>query len=183
MGILEDQPVGADPIARLGSGSASVGRRLDEPQLAAGTPDHLGAGHADRVDDSARMCARQQRFGPCLDLGQVAVGVLVDRADPRARQDVVELVEEQQLPQPFELSARVVAGEDPEELDVVERLLAAAVPTLDARLRGVGAAVVLEVELSEHGRVGPRLRLEGVEELAGACQGRPREPLQVGGPL
>ena len=94
--------------------------------------------------------AVRDRVRARLDLGQVALGVLVDEPDRRAREDVVELLQEQQLPEPVELGARIVAARGGgEELRVVKRDLRAPVAALRPRLRRVGAAVVLEVELAE----------------------------------
>src|SRR5581483_647321 len=121
-----------------------------------------------------------QRGGAALELCEVARGVLVDEADRRTGEDVVELLEQQQLPQPLELCARILAAaRDREHLGVVEALLRAAVAPLDERLRRVRAAVVLEIELAHHDRPLSRLRLEEVEELLRRAGARPRHALQV----
>ena len=63
----------------------------------------------------------------------------------------MELVEQQRLPQPRRAPSRgyAVAGERGQQLGVVQRALGAAVAALDRRLRRVGAAVQLEVELAD----------------------------------
>ena len=63
----------------------------------------------------------------------------------------------------------------------MQRLLAAPVAALDARLRRVGAAVILEVELAAHRRVRAGLGLERLEELGRGMGLRARKPLQVAG--
>ena len=93
----------------------------------------------------------------------------------------MELVEEQQLPKPVELLARVGARHGGEELGVVQRLLAAPVAALDAGLGRVGAAVILEVELALDGRPRAGLCLERLEELGRGMELRARKPLEVVG--
>ena len=65
------------------------------------------------------------------------LGVDVDGVDGAAGQHVVELIEQQQLPQPVELRARVAvgdvtaeAGDDGQRLDTLQQALAAPVPVL-----------------------------------------------------
>ena len=95
----------------------------------------------------------------------------IDLADRRARQDVVELLQEQQLPEPVELLARVRASaRDREKLGVVQCLLAAPVAAFHRGLRRVHAAVVLEVELADHDRPLGRLGFERSRRT------RPRSP-------
>src|SRR5581483_1413778 len=107
-------------------------------------------GEAGRVH--RRRPLPQERRDPTLELREVAPRVLVDRTDGRAREDVVELLQQQELPEPLQLRARVLATRDGEELGIVETLLRQAVAALDEGLRGVGAAVVLEVELADDDR-------------------------------
>src|SRR5581483_10145062 len=132
---------------------------------------------ADRVDELRAVAAERSRSS--LDLGEVALGGLVHRADRGAGEDVVELLQQEQLPQAVALGARILAAaRRVQELGVVQRLLATAVASLRARLRRVDAAVVLEVELAGDDRPLSRLGLERVEELLGGHLRRPRQPLQ-----
>ena len=89
----------------------------------------------------------------------------------------MELLQQQQLPEPLELRAGILAAPcDREELRVVQPLLAAPVAALDERLRRVVAAVVLEVQLADDDGPSTGLRLERDEELVGVAvrvRGRP----------
>src|SRR5205085_4266467 len=99
-------------------------------------------------------------------LGEVARRVLVDEPDRRAGEDVVELLEEQQLPEPLELGTRIFAAAgDREQLGVVQPLFGPAVAALDEGLRRIGAAVVLEIELADDDGSRAGLGLERLEEL------------------
>ena len=80
-------------------------RRLREAQAVARRHD-LAAPDADGVDHLADEEAVAHRAGRGLDLGQVALGALVDLADRGAREDVVEVVEQERLPRAIELLAR-----------------------------------------------------------------------------
>ena len=92
----------------------------------------------------------------------------------------MELLKEEELPEPVELGARhVVPDERHEELGVVQRALGAPVPELRAGLRGIDASVVLEVELSDDDGSGSLLGLERVEELLARALGRTRHALEV----
>ena len=160
-----------------------VRRRLHDRQLARRRPYDLSPLERRRVHRAAaesRERRRRDRVRAGLDLGQVALGVLVDEPDGRAGEDVVELLQEEELPQAVELLARVVAARDGrEELGVVQRDLGAPVAALRARLGRVRAAVVLEVELAEDRRALARLRLERLEELRRRGHPRPRQALQI----
>ena len=107
-----------------------VRRRLDDRQLARRRPCDLPPLERRRVHRAAadrRERCRCDRVRAGLDLGQIALGVLVDEPDRRAGKDVVELLQEEELPQAVELLARVVAaGDGREELRVVQRDLARA---------------------------------------------------------
>ena len=92
----------------------------------------------------------------------------------------MELLQQQQLPQPVELGARILAAQAGDELGVVQQLLAAPVAALRARLRGVDAAVVLEVQLADDDRPIAGLCLERVEELLARARLRARQALQIG---
>src|SRR5581483_9616193 len=127
-----------------------------------------------------RLAAADERRDAALELCEVALRVLVDEPDRRAGENVVELLEEEQLPEPIELGARVrAAARDREELGVVQPELRAAVALLHERLRRVGPAVVLEVQLADDDRALDVLRLERVEELVGARRAHARQALQV----
>ena len=121
-----------------------------------------------------------QRIRATPDGGEIPLGVLVDEPDPRAGQDVVELLQQEELPEAVELRARILAAQAGEELGVVQGLLAATVAALRARLRGVGAAVVLEVELPADDGPVSAARLERVEELLARPLRRARQALEVG---
>src|SRR4029079_16329763 len=104
----------------------------------------------------------------------------VHEANRGAGEDVVELLQEKQLPQPVELGARVLAAARArEELRVVQRLLATPVAALRPTLRRVRPPVVLEVQLADDDRRLARLGLERVEELLARSLRRPRHALQV----
>src|SRR5215211_857939 len=93
-----------------------------------------------------------QLLGASYCLFELAVGVLVDLGDRGPRQDVVELVEQQQLPQPLEFLCLIVGTshrrERRERLGLHEPVLGLAVELLYLGLGGEGAAVQLEVELA-----------------------------------
>src|SRR3989338_2657086 len=88
--------------------------------------------------------------------------ILIDKVDGSARKDVMELLEQGQLPHPFDLLERIrgaggEVGEGAKVLEVAEEDLAAPVVLLDGGLGGEGAAVQLKVELADP--------LEGVADL------------------
>jgi len=86
-------------------------------------------------------------------LGQVALCLIIDAADGGAGQDVVELVEQHQLPGVVQLgqghgvALERIGGHAP-QFRVAQRQLCAAVEPLRLRLRGEGAAVGLEIQLA-----------------------------------
>ena len=127
VGVLEREAVDADLVAGLDA-TRGPERRGRVDRIA----DDLAAREPDRVDE--RLPRAGERVRARLDRGEIALGVGVHEADRRARQDVVELLQQEQLPQPVELGARVVAAQAREELGVVKGLLAAAVAPLRARL-------------------------------------------------
>src|SRR5205814_9750154 len=111
---------------------------------------------------------------------EVTPRIVVDETDRRAGQDVVELLQEEQPPEPVELGAWVVApARARQELGVVQRLLAAAVHALGEGLRRVDTAVVLEVQLADEDGTRARLRFERSEELVARRLPRARQALQV----
>ena len=94
----------------------------------------------------------------------------------------MEVVEQQRAPRAVELLARPRrVGDGGQQLGVVQGALRAPARALGARLRGVRAAVVLEVELADH--LGP-LRLGGQrrEEGLRVADRRARDVLQVPDP-
>ena len=84
----------------------------------------------------------------------------------------MELLQQQQLPEPVELGARIVAAAaTDEELGVVQPLLARGGCRASSRACVVyDAAVVLEVQLADDDRPLAVLRLERVEELVAASR-------------
>ncbi len=105
-----------------------------------------------------RQGAIPHLFADLAHLGVLPLRLGVDRADAAAGDDIVELVEADQLPRPVQLSMGVVivrieqGGQDGQEFGIVQEKLALAIGTLVAALGGVGAAVVLQVELAVPGR-------------------------------
>ena len=168
------------PSTRTSSSALDATRGPERRGRVERIADDLAPREPDRVDERLPRAGERVRTG--LDRGEIALGVRVHEADRRARQDVVELLQQEQLPQPVELGARIVAAQAREELGVVQRLLAAAVAALRARLRGVDAAVVLEVELARDDRAIAALGLERVEELLARALRRARQALQVARP-
>ena len=91
--------------------------------------DDFAACEAGRVHEPVTV--RDERSRTRLHRGEIARRIVVDLGDRRAGEDVVELLEEQQLPEAVELRPRILAAVcHREELGVVERLLAAAVAAL-----------------------------------------------------
>src|SRR5205823_11686146 len=115
--------------------------------------------------------------------GEIALRLLDREPDRRAGEDVVELVQQQRLPEPVELGARILLrrAKTREELSVVQRGLAAPVQRLRASLRRVRAAVVLEVQLADDDRALARLGLQSLEELVARRDSCPRHSLQITG--
>jgi hypothetical protein len=107
--------------------------------------------------------------------------------DRAARQDVVELHQQRLQPDLVELGVRVgEAGPQRRrgrpQLRLAEQVLGAAVALLHRRLAGVGAAVVLEVQLAAPHR---RVRVLGLgvgEELRRRPDGDPRRAVEIGHP-
>src|SRR5205814_849237 len=91
-----------------------------------------------------------------------------------------ELLQQQELPEPVELGARVLAAaRSAEELRVVQRDLGAAVAALRPTLGRVRPAVQLEVQLTDDDGARAGLGLELVEEPLRRCQLGAGETLQV----
>jgi len=175
--VLQYQPVDSDYIARFYDPAGRVRLRFDDDKLAGRIISDLVSGDSDRVD--RRFACADQRFEGRLELGEVAACVVVHEPDRRAGEDVVELLQQQELPEPVELGAWIVAARGRQELGIVQQLLAHAVAALREGLRRVHAAVVLEVELADdHGTVGV-LSFQRFEELVARRLPRAREALQV----
>ena len=94
-----------------------------------GVENHLVVARACQLAHCAggdRICGMDHR-------GQVALGIFVDPIDARARQDVVELVREEQLPGCFQLGRGVaIAKRDRPCLRLPQCLLGAPVEALGA---------------------------------------------------
>ena len=171
--VLERQAVQPHLVAGL-DGARGPERRGLYQRVAHDLPPR----EADGVHEGVPGRAERVRAG--LHGGQVALGVLVDEPNARARKDVVELLQQQQLPEALELLAGMVAAQAGEELGVVQCPLSAPVAALRARLRGVDAAVVLEVQLTDDDGTVGALGLERSEELLARARRGAREALEVG---
>src|SRR5581483_554497 len=170
--VLQRQPLDANLVIRRDLDGVAVRRRLDEHGV-----DDLAARDTDRVHE--RVTVADQLMQRRLELREVATRVVVDEPDRRAGKDVVELLQEEELPEPVELGAWIVAARGAEELCVVQELLADAVAALDERLRREDAAVVLEVELADDDRTLGVLGLECGEELVARRASHPRQAFEV----
>ena len=162
------------PTVGVGSGSTVGG--------AAG-PDDLGAvARARVVHPRLAGPAPRPRPGPAAVSASSSSGdprvlrlrLAVHPGDRRARQDVVELVQQHRLPQPVELLVRIGVARDVQrgrrrpQLGLAQRVFAAPVALLGAGLGGVGGAVQLQVELAgPHGGV----RVLGARGLAKKSSG------------
>ena len=174
----------------------------DDPHLVVLQPGsagrHAQAGHpVDRVGprvggelavagpDEQHERVRDHPFQLVGDAGVLALGLPVHPRDRRAGQDVVELLQQHGLPAVAQRLGRVV-GARPDgrgggpQLGLAQQVLAAPVAALRARLRGVGAAVVLQVQLARPhrrvrvlgGRGGEELRRTGEAHGAASPPGR-----------
>src|SRR5207249_3524357 len=102
---------------------------------------------------------------------ELPLGVVVDPVDAGPGEDVVELVDQQALPCRVEQLPGVSAsGRDGPELGLAKRLLRSPVESFRPRLRGVGAAVELEVKLADPGHQATRLPLGAAEEFGRATE-------------
>src|SRR5205085_5968540 len=103
------------------------------------------------------------------DLCIVAVRIDVDLTDGRAGYDVVELVQERELPGPFQVLRGVgceAAGPHAgQEFGVAQEELALAVSALVASLSRIGASVQLQIELADPYRQVLRVGLRLLEEI------------------
>ena len=167
------------------TGTSSVAVGLDLHQLAAvarrGVEHDERARHAGGVDllDDRLLRGGDQLGRDRRDPRVVAQAVLVGPVDARAGDDVVELVEQQQLPRLVErgggirapVARRARRGDRP-QLGRAQRLLVAAVGPLDRAVRRVGAPVVLEVELADPHRQVGRLRRAPCPRTTRPCRAR-----------
>ena len=111
---------------------------------------------------------------------ELTLGVLVHPVDARAGQDVVELVDEEALPGRLQDPGRVISTHRHRPyLRLAQRLLGAAVQLLGARLRCVGAAVQLEVQLSDPCRQVASFSLRAGEEFRRAAEHDARRALDA----
>ena len=121
-----------------------------------------GKGGGRRVEERERVLLPREHRGGGLggegagllrDAADERAALLVDAVDRRAGDDVVELAEQERLPEAEQLGLRILrraasGGRRAEHLCGAQRLLPAAVGELLRGLRGVGGAVHLEVELA-----------------------------------
>src|SRR5262249_42756712 len=121
-----------------------------------------------------------------LDLGVLRVAIGVDQRHATAGQDVVELVEQDELPAGVEaglLAARAQrAGPGAQPPRPPGEQVGAPVGLLGAALAGVGAAVILQVQLAGPGRqvrIVPDSLVQPVEELIDTTGAQPREARQL----
>jgi hypothetical protein len=115
------------------------------------------------------LCPLDQAARPLQDGGVVGGGVLVDPMDARAGKDVVELVDQEQLPERLGLPGDVEPGGHRPHLRLAERLLGAPVGQLDVGVGRVSPPVVLEVQLPHPGLQPGRLAAQRVQEAAQAA--------------
>ncbi|OEI67426.1 hypothetical protein Cus16_2856 [Curtobacterium sp. ER1/6] len=165
-------------------------RALRRVEPAAGSPGERGRRRPDpgeRRRPTARERGRRRPDQSLEDLGDPGVlglGVLVDPGDRRPRQDVVELLQEHGVPHGLELVVRVL-GAEPHgrgrrpELGLAEQVLGSAVALLRADLRGVRAAVELEVHFPRPHRGFRQDALELLEHLRGGAEVDPRRAVEV----
>ncbi len=162
VGILDEQSFGG-PLRRQGFACRVGDTRLafegllrqqygERSGREPGVRDqHRPAGPAQRRDVAQRIVP--QFCGFLDDLSQLRVGVLVDLGDGGAGEDVVELVEQQDLPESFEFPRRVLGAVEGcgggEGLGLEQAVLGFAVELLDLALAGERAPVELQVELAD----------------------------------
>ena len=162
-------------------GAEPVRRRLDDAELAVRRRARPRAARTPIVftgpPPSASSAAARDRVRAGLDLGEVALGVLVRRAGSTSpggcrgtaaagaasRAGRARRAGSRRRPRSTRNSASCSA------------ISRAAVAALRPRLRRVGAAVVLEVELADDRRPLARLGLERLEELGRRAHASPRQ--------
>ena len=96
----------------------------------------------------------------------------------------MELVDQQALPESVQLIFGIgdilqALRQNRQEFNVVEQELPLAIPLFGGRLRGVGAAVQLKVELADHARQILAILLQTLEKLVGRTHLRARQSLQI----
>jgi hypothetical protein len=123
-----------------------------------------------------KQCGRglaNDGFEACADGGVVPLRVLVDPGDGAAGQDVVELLQEHQPPEPLQFGCGVReraadGGRGAPEFSLTQEVLTAPVAALGLRLAGVRAAVEFKVHLPHpDGQGGVPLLCLGEEALGG----------------
>ena len=139
---------------------------------------------------AAEMCggAGDEVFTGRSDPSVLALGVLVDPRDRRAGDDVVELLEQQVLPERVDLGHHV-GGNDavrrcrPQQLDLAQQPLTPAVADLRGALTRERPSVHLEVQLTRphrHRGTSRDLLIESGEEVVGGPHREPRCSVEVG---
>ncbi len=109
----------------------------------------------------------------------VPLGFAMHPGDRRARQDVVELLQKHRVPGLLErvvgiLDAEPHVRECRPQFRLSQEVFAATIATLGLRLRGVGSAMELEIQLALPHRTIRVLRLGRLEELPRPTHGHPR---------
>ena len=107
-----------------------------------------------------------------LDHGlELALGILINPVDARARKDVVELIDEQPLPAGIENGGRIiVVNRNRPDLSLTEGLFGAPVQPLGPRLRRVSPAMQLEIQLAHPRCEIARLLFRSGEEIRRAAE-------------
>lgn len=138
-----------------------------------------------RVEQELGVARAEEGLGSlnddCLEVAGdrqiVAFGVLVDPGNGAAGEDVMELLEEDKLPKPLELTGRILVGlaladgrGGTPQFRFAQEVLAVPVALLGLGLAGVGSPVHLKVHLAHPHR---QLRVLGLgldEEVLGGAQ-------------
>ena len=152
-----------------------------------------GVGHVQAVGQiQSGQCVGDELFNTAGHVGEGGLGVVVHPGDGRARQDVVELLDQHLLPQVVECighRSRHRSASGPPQLGFAQQPFAPAVAQLGVDLTGERAAVHLEVQLAtplRHRCPGGGLGLNSSEEVVGGANGQGGHTVEVGhatGPL
>ena len=146
----------------------------------------------ERIEDGHSVTRAHQRrrslpgnvLRLCDDLRIRRFGLLVDAVNRRARQNVVELVEQHDLPRGIqrrrrEIEALESARGDAPHLRLAQGQLALAIALLRLGLRREHTPVRLEVQLTDVARIRPATRVLILEEIDGVRDGELGRTLQV----
>ncbi len=182
--VVHAPPVDRHRLRGLGAAGqrrAAARRDLDVHRRTRAVADDLGAGVGAGVEGPGGAGAQRgdrlggQRLQFLGDTRVFGLGLAVHPGDRGARQDVVELVEQDGLPEPVELlvrvpvAGRVQGGRRGPQLGLAQLVFAAPVALLGAGLGGVGGTVQLQVELADPDRrvlvLGAGLGEEGIRVL------------------